>query len=91
MKIETVELRNQLADEGNWLYREQEDGFRYFTKKVLLGRDAAPWPECTDAERLSWQQAWDASHPAEVEPTPDSEQPEPESEQPEEEQEGGEL
>lgn len=81
MKIETVELRNQLADEGNWLYREQEDGFRYFTKKVLLGRDAAPWPECTDAERLAWQQAWDAAHPAEVEPTAQT----PESEQPEEE------
>lgn len=70
MKIETVELRNQLADEGNWLYREQEDGFRYFTKKVLLGRDAAPWPECTDAERLAWQQAWDESHP---EPEPEQE------------------
>lgn len=80
MKIETVELRNQLADEGNWLYREQEDGFRYFTKKVLLGRDAAPWPECTDAERIAWQQAWDESHHAEAEeptdPTPESEQPE---------------
>ena len=59
MKIETkqVELTTQYADEGCWLYQDQGDGFRYFTKKVLLGTNAEPWAECTNEEKEEYEAA----------------------------------
>lgn len=53
---------------NEWLYHESADGFRTFHERVLLGKDAEPWPECTDIERLAWQTQWDESH---KEPAPE--------------------
>lgn len=61
MIIETIELRNQIADEGHWLYQDQAEGFRYFTKKVYLGKNEEPWAECTDADKVAWEEALTAA------------------------------
>lgn len=57
---------------NEWCYQDQGENFRYFTKRVLLGKDAEPWHECTEQERQDWQAAWDEAHPA-PEPEPEQE------------------
>ena len=42
---------------GNWLWKD-EDNDRLFKKEVYLGINAAPWSECTNAEK----EAWEAEH-----------------------------
>lgn len=68
MKIETkqVELTTQYADEGCWLYQDQGENFRYFTKKVLLGAGAEPWHECTSSEKEQYELMWEEQHPTEL-------------------------
>lgn len=41
---------------NEWLYQDQSEDFRYFTKRVLLGKNAEPWPECTDEEKEKWEE-----------------------------------
>lgn len=38
-----------------WCYQDQGENYRYFTKRVLLGHDAEPWPECTNEEKEQWE------------------------------------
>lgn len=52
-----VTIRTQTASDGNWLYQEQTDGSRIFTKSACLGAKAEPWPECTDEEKAAWEEA----------------------------------
>lgn len=33
---------------NEWCYKDQGENFRYFTKRVILGKDAEPWHECTN-------------------------------------------
>ena len=58
---------------NEWCYQDQGENFRYFTKKVILGANAEPWAECTEADRLAYEEEWAASHPTEevVEPNGD--------------------
>ena len=83
--------RVQTPDEGfDWLYKDQEGEPRMFRHEVGLPPEAEPWGQCTDAEKVAWEEAWEQEHP-EVEPAPEpSPEPEPESEQPAQE-EGGEV
>ena len=50
---------------NEWLYQDQGENFRYFTKKVLLGAEAEPWAECTEADRLAYEAEWAEQHPEE--------------------------
>ena len=38
----------------NWLYRDIDENNRYFTKLVFMADDAPDYPECTDAEKVTW-------------------------------------
>jgi hypothetical protein len=48
---------------NEWCYQDQGENFRYFTKKVILGANAEPWAECTEADRLAYEAEWAAQHP----------------------------
>lgn len=55
--------------EGNWLYRDMENGSRYFTNIVYLGKDIngndiPPYHECTNEEK----EAYEREHSPEQEP-----------------------
>ena len=52
----------------NWLYEDRGENDRYFTKLVYLGHNAPEWPECTDAEKIAWEEAH------KPQPEPDEEQ-----------------
>ena len=42
---------------NEWCYQDQGENFRYFTKRVLLGKNEQPWAECTDADKAAWEEA----------------------------------
>ena len=66
MRIEVINgQRVEFADEGNWLYNDTEDGDRYFTNMVYLGKDANPWDECTDAQMREWKEQHPKPEPEE--------------------------
>lgn len=41
---------------NEWLYQDQGENFRYFTKKVLLGAEAEPWHECTPSQKEEYEE-----------------------------------
>ncbi len=49
-------MKTQTAQEGNWLYQDQSEDYRYFTKEVYLPDDAGLWPECTNEEKEAWEE-----------------------------------
>lgn len=55
---------------NEWCYQDQGENFRYFTKRVLLGKNAEPWPECTDDEKVQWERQHPQPQP-EPEPSPE--------------------
>lgn len=60
---------------NEWCYQDQGENFRYFTKRVLLGKNAEPWPECTDMARIDYEAWWERQHPQpEPEPEPEPEE-----------------
>ena len=76
--IEELTIRKQTPTAPNeWLYEEVE-GKRNFVKSVYLGKHAEPWHECTEADRLAYEEEWAATHPEEssevVEPTDTAEE-----------------
>ena len=78
--------RVQTPDEGfDWLYKDQEGEPRMFRHEVGLPPEAEPWGQCTDAEKVAWEE----EHPS-PSPEPDHPEPEPESNEPAQE-EGGEV
>lgn len=61
--IREVTLRYQTPNQPNeWLYREDAIGHRSFFHEAGLATGENELPECTNAERLAWQQAWDEAH-----------------------------
>lgn len=48
-------LRKQIADNG-WLYQDDLDGNRIFAKEIYLGITANEWDECTNDEKLAWEE-----------------------------------
>lgn len=61
-------MKTQTAQEGNWLYQDQSEYYRYFTKEVYLPDNAELWAECTNEEK----EAWDEEHKPEPEPEPEN-------------------
>lgn len=84
--------RVQTPDEGfDWLYKDQEGEPRMFRHEVGLPPEAEPWGQCTDAEKVAWEEEHPSPDPT-PEPTPEpSQDPAPsESNEPAQE-EGGEV
>lgn len=52
---------------NEWLYKDIDNGDRWFTPIAYLGKNDRPWNECTDAEKRKWEE----DHP---EPEPEPEQ-----------------
>lgn len=50
--------------DGNWLYHQESENERIFADYILIDEHAEPWAECTDAEKVAWEEA----HPM---PTPE--------------------
>ena len=50
---------------NEWCYQDQGEDFRYFTKRVLLGKNEQPWAECTESDRLAYEEEWAEQHPEE--------------------------
>ena len=55
----SVVLRKQTPTPPNeWVYEEYEEYgrvVRNFKPFVYLGKNADPWPECTDQEKKDWE------------------------------------
>lgn len=45
----------QQAQEGNWLYQDQSENYRYFTKEIYLPDDAELWAECMESQKEEWE------------------------------------
>ena len=57
--------RVQTPDDGfDWLYKDQEGEPRMFRHEVGLPPEAEPWGQCTDAEKVAWEE----EHLPDVEP-----------------------
>ena len=68
--------RVQTPDEGfDWLYKDQADEPRMFRHEVGLPPMAEPWLQCTDADKVAYEQQWEAEH-REPEPEPETLEPE---------------
>ena len=77
----SVVLRKQTPNPPNeWLYETTviDGGLvkRNFVPFAYLGKNAEPWPECTDEEKVQWEE--DHKPEPEPEPTPEPEPVEPE-------------
>lgn len=57
--------------EGNWLYQDRGENDRYFTKKVILGKHEPKWVECTNEEKIAWEE----EHKPEQKPKPETVEP----------------
>lgn len=63
-------LRTQTPTAPNeWLYQDRGED-RYFTTFVHLGKEEPKWAECTEEEKLAWEEA----HKPEPEPLPEESQ-----------------
>lgn len=69
IEIDKYGNRNEYADEGKWLYQDQDENIRTFTTIVLLGKDAEPWAECTNEEKEQWEEE---HRPPQPEPEPEN-------------------
>ena len=50
-------LRIQRPTEGyDWLYQDRGEDNRYFTTFVILGKHEPEWAQCTDAEKVAWEE-----------------------------------
>lgn len=50
-------LRTQTPTAPNeWLYQDRGED-RYFTTFVHLGKEEPKWAECTNKEKLTWEEA----------------------------------
>lgn len=50
-------LRTQTPIAPNqWLYQDRGED-RYFTTFVHLGKEEPKWSECTEADKLAWEEA----------------------------------
>lgn len=54
------------SNPDNWLYMENEYG-RQFFKYAYLADNASEYPECTDAEKQSWEEAHKPEEPQQAE------------------------
>lgn len=50
---------------NTWLYRDEQDGTRTFTDYVIRNNDTLSWNECTNEEKLAWEEAHKPEEPIE--------------------------
>lgn len=50
---------------NEWLYEDRGANDRYFTTFVYLGKEEAEWLECTDEEKVKWEEAHKQEEPIE--------------------------
>ena len=63
-----MSLRTQTPTAPNeWLYQDRGENDRYFTTFVYLGKNEPEWTECTNAEKLAWEEAHKPEEPIEAE------------------------
>lgn len=57
--IQNIDLtvRKQVASDGCFLYQDDIQGNRFFTKQAFLGSKSKEWLECTESEKLAWEEA----------------------------------
>ena len=55
-----------VSAENNWLYIDMDNN-RLFAKKVRLPANAPIWAECTEEEKLAWEEAHKPEEPQEAE------------------------
>ena len=48
--------------EDNWLYIDDKENNRSFSKLVCLPEGTPLWEECTDEDKLAWENAWKEEH-----------------------------
>lgn len=61
-------LRTQTPTAPNeWIYQDREED-RYFTTFVHLGKEEPEWAECTNEEKLEWEEAHKPEEPIEEVP-----------------------
>ena len=54
--------------DGNWLYHDRGENDRYFTKKVILGKNEKEWAECRDEDKEEWERERQQTYPETPEP-----------------------
>ena len=51
------ETRKQVvSNPDNWLYNDIDENNRQFEKGVYLGKGAPEWLECTNQEKIDWEE-----------------------------------
>lgn len=50
---------------NEWLYEDRESNDRYFTTFVYLGKEEAEWAECTNQDKLAWEEEHKKEEPQE--------------------------
>ena len=51
---------------NEWMYEDRGESDRYFTKYVILGKNAEPWQECTNEEKEQWEHDHQPEQPEQV-------------------------
>ena len=51
-----LRIQTPNIDDG-WLYIIEGNGDRNFVKEIALGKSAVEFPECTNEQKLAWEEA----------------------------------
>lgn len=50
-------MEQKVTKETNWLYKEISENERIFSRLISRSEDSTPWIECTNKEKLAWEEA----------------------------------
>lgn len=50
-------IKQEPKIKGNWLFHDEPDGSRLFSDYILIEEDNQLWLECTNDEKLAWEEA----------------------------------
>ncbi len=57
-------IKQEPKIEGNWLYHDEPNGSRLFSDYILIEEGKEYWHECTDEEKLAWEELNKVEEPA---------------------------
>jgi hypothetical protein len=60
-------MEQKVTKETNWLYKEISENERIFSRLISRSEDSIPWIECTNKEKLAWEEAHKPEEPEEAE------------------------
>lgn len=49
-------MEQKVTNPNNWLYKDININERIFSKLINRSNDSDPWYECTDEEKLIWEE-----------------------------------